>query len=67
VRSIAFPAISCGAYDYPIPAAALIAVTTVRAVISAGGCPSIEQVWFCAFTGDVWAAYETALAPVADE
>ena len=30
LKTIAFPAISCGAYDYPIPEAAQIAVKTTR-------------------------------------
>src|SRR5580698_3888795 len=33
VRTIAFPAISCGIYGYPIPDAAAIAVETVRDVL----------------------------------
>lgn len=35
VRTIAFPAISCGVYGYPIPEAASIAVGTVAAFLEA--------------------------------
>ena len=59
VRSIAFPAISCGIYGYPIPDAAIIAVRTVADFLAADG--SIQQVIFACFGQDVMAAYQTAL------
>ena len=60
VRSIAFPAISCGVYGYPIDAAAEIAVREVRRFVDAQ--PSIERVVFCCFGEDTFAAVERALA-----
>jgi O-acetyl-ADP-ribose deacetylase (regulator of RNase III) len=59
VRSIAFPAISCGIYGYPIPDAANIAVKTVADFLAAND--SIQQVIFACFGQDVMAAYQTAL------
>ena len=59
VRSIAFPAISCGIYGYPIPDAAIIAVRTVADFLAADD--SIQQVIFACFGQDVMAAYQTAL------
>jgi O-acetyl-ADP-ribose deacetylase len=59
VRSIAFPAISCGIYGYPIPDAAIIAVRTVADFLAADD--SIKQVIFACFGQDVMAAYQTAL------
>lgn len=53
IRSIAFPAISCGAYRYPLDAAALIAVQTVRAFQAAHEQPA--EVLVCC-TGDAVAA-----------
>ena len=60
VRSIAFPAISCGVYGYPLAVAARIAVPMVRAFIETHALP--ETVLFACFSEDVLAAYVQALA-----
>jgi O-acetyl-ADP-ribose deacetylase (regulator of RNase III) len=59
VRSIAFPAISCGIYGYPIPDAAGIAVRTVADFLAMDA--AIEQVILACFGRDVVAAYQDAL------
>lgn len=59
IRSVAFPAISCGVYGYPIPEAARIAVSTVREFLSAH--QGIELVRFVLFSGDVHAIFADAL------
>jgi O-acetyl-ADP-ribose deacetylase (regulator of RNase III) len=59
VRSIAFPAISCGIYGYPIPDAVRIAVRTVHDSLAQQD--AIEQVTFACFDQDVLAAYQRAL------
>ena len=58
-RSVAFPAISCGVYGYPIPDAARIAVETVRTFLSHRD--GIDTVRFVLFTDDVYAAFCDAL------
>jgi len=60
VRSIAFPAISCGIYGYPIEAATGIALREASAF--AAGQPPVDRVIFVAFGGDVYSAYERAMA-----
>ena len=60
VKSIAFPAISCGVYGYPIEAATEIAVREVSQFVA--GHPSIDRVIFACFGDDVFGAYERALA-----
>jgi len=59
VRTIAFPAISCGVYGYPIDAAADIAIGETRRVLADGD--DIDRVLFVAFGGDVRAALERSL------
>ena len=58
--SIAFPAISCGAYGFPLERAVPIAVNTVRAFERLG---ALERVVFCCASASVLQAYEAALAP----
>jgi len=62
LKSIAFPAISCGAYGYPLDLAAPIAVKTVR---SFERLDALEQVLFVCAQRDVLAAYERVLAAAA--
>jgi O-acetyl-ADP-ribose deacetylase len=59
VRTIAFPAISCGVYGYPIDAAAEIAVGETARVLD--GNESIDRVLFVAFGDDVRRALERSL------
>ncbi len=60
IKSIAFPAISCGVYGYPIPQAAQIAVTTTANFMATH--PGIETVYFVAFDKDIEQAYQMALS-----
>lgn len=48
IRSLAFPAISCGVYGYPIEEAARIALKTVAEYLQ--GHPEIEEVRFVLFS-----------------
>jgi len=60
VKTIAFPAISCGIYGYPLDEAAKIAVAETRRV--AREHPTIEEVLFVCFQSDCVEAYERAMA-----
>jgi O-acetyl-ADP-ribose deacetylase len=60
ICSIAFPAISCGIYGYPIGAACRIAVSETAKFVQTA--PSIERVLFTAFGADVYDGYEHALS-----
>jgi len=59
VKAMAFPAISCGVFGYPIPAAARIAVSETRAGLK--DMDEIERVVFACFTDEVFASYQTVL------
>jgi O-acetyl-ADP-ribose deacetylase (regulator of RNase III) len=59
IHTIAFPAISCGIYGYPVDEATRIAVEETSRFVDAH--PSIEQVIFVCFGADVCDAYERLL------
>jgi O-acetyl-ADP-ribose deacetylase (regulator of RNase III) len=59
IRTIAFPAISCGAYRYPIGDAARIAVETTRAFLQTDN--SISEVTFVVSTDEIADAYARLL------
>lgn len=62
VKAIAFPAISCGVYGYPVEDAARIAVKETASFLSAN--ESIEKVFLTCFGDDVYEAYRKALIAV---
>ena len=59
IKTIAFPAISCGAYGYPIPEAAEIAVKTTREFLAAND--KIDKVIFALWSDEIAAAYRQLL------
>lgn len=58
-KSVAFPAISCGVYGYPIPEAARIAMKTAAEFLKTH--QGVELVRFVLFTQDVCQVFEEAL------
>jgi len=62
VKTVAFPAVSCGVYGYPIPAAARIALETVKAFLETH--TGIERVRFVLFGPDTFHAFRAALEAV---
>jgi O-acetyl-ADP-ribose deacetylase (regulator of RNase III) len=65
LRSIAFPAISCGAYGFPIDRAARIAVGEMRAFL--GRNAELERLLVVSFTDDVYEAYRAVLQEMVPE
>jgi O-acetyl-ADP-ribose deacetylase (regulator of RNase III) len=59
IKTIAFPAISCGAYRYPISEAAQIAVMTTRKFLSKNN--KIDKVAFVVTNSEIFAAYQQIL------
>jgi O-acetyl-ADP-ribose deacetylase (regulator of RNase III) len=59
IRTIAFPAISCGVYRYPIAAAAEVAVGTTTEFLREND--SIAEVTFVVSSDDIYAAYQRLL------
>lgn len=64
LKSVAFPAISCGAYGYPVSEAARVAVTTAADFVRAH--EGIELVRFVLFNPYTRSVFEKALKEVAD-
>ncbi|HEU4385056.1 MAG TPA: O-acetyl-ADP-ribose deacetylase [Anaeromyxobacteraceae bacterium] len=61
-RRIAFPAISTGAYGFPLERATRIAVSEVEAAL--GRRPSVERAVFCCFASRDLAVYDRIAAEV---
>ena len=59
VKTIAFPAISCGAYGYPVEEAAQIALETTREFLPVSD--EIRKVIFVVWGEDVYGAYREAV------
>ena len=64
IRSLAFPAISCGVYGYPIDQAVDIACRESIAGLKAN--ESIEKVIFACFGQDIYAVYVTRLGQLSE-
>lgn len=60
LASLAFPAISCGVYGYPVVAATAIAVREVRTGMAASKV--VRSVQFVCFGDEVYEAYRAELA-----
>jgi O-acetyl-ADP-ribose deacetylase (regulator of RNase III) len=60
--SIAFPAISCGVYGYPIEQACRIAIDTVREFLTDNELP--ERVLFVLFSEEFFRIYRDYLSKV---
>jgi len=59
VRTIAFPAISCGVYGYPLRPAARIAVDAAHAFVA--NDDALDNIMFVCFNADIENAYRDAL------
>ena len=59
VRSIAFPAISCGIFGYPVDQAARIAIREVQTFLAKD--EHIDKVYLTCFGDEIYSAYRTAL------
>ena len=59
IASIAFPAISCGAYNFPAPEAVRIAVKEIHRFPANG---TLKEVTFACFSRDMLALHESELA-----
>lgn len=61
VKTISFPAISCGVYGYPIPDAAQIAIRTVKEFLETHPNCGITLVRFVMFGNDTYIPFSNAL------
>jgi O-acetyl-ADP-ribose deacetylase (regulator of RNase III) len=60
LRTIAFPAISCGVYGYPLRSAAQVAISTVREFAADPG--SVEKVYLVCFGEEMLEVYRSILS-----
>jgi O-acetyl-ADP-ribose deacetylase (regulator of RNase III) len=62
LRTLAFPAISCGVYGYPVEKAVEIAVRETRAELARS--LDVEKVIFACFGDEVFRAYQRAVGGI---
>lgn len=65
IRSVALPAISCGAFGYPLERAAGIALNEIRAFLECN--QEVEKVVVVCYTPDVYDAYREVLQELVPE
>jgi len=65
LHTVAFPAISTGAYDFPLERATRIAVTEVKKFLAAE--TSVEEVIFVCFGAATYGVYREVLSATQDE
>jgi O-acetyl-ADP-ribose deacetylase (regulator of RNase III) len=65
VRSIAFPAISCGIFGYPVEQAARVAIGEVQRFLATG--EGIEKVYLTCFGNAIYSAYQRVLRELAGD
>lgn len=63
LRSVSFPAISCGAYGYPLDRAASIALSTIRSCLERN--KEVDRVHVVCFGDEVYEAYWAILSEMA--
>jgi O-acetyl-ADP-ribose deacetylase (regulator of RNase III) len=61
-RTVAFPAISCGAFGYPIGSASRVAISTISRFLETKS--SVEKVFLCCFADGVHEAYLGAMKDI---
>ncbi len=59
LKTVAFPAISCGVYGYPREQAAVVAVRTVAETLAE--CPEITKVYLVAYDQEMCEIYEALI------
>jgi O-acetyl-ADP-ribose deacetylase len=64
IKTIAFPAISCGIYGYPIDQAAIIALSTVAEFLRSVEGAAIDGVSFVCFNDEIYDAYVEAFGMI---
>jgi O-acetyl-ADP-ribose deacetylase (regulator of RNase III) len=62
IRSIAFPAISCGVYGYPIHEAARIAISEIGNFLKSNNTP--DKIYLVCFGEQILTAYQQAFAEI---
>ena len=64
LKTVAFPAISCGVYGYPPEKACVIAVDTVKEFLQQDDC--LEKVLFVVFADEIYRLYQDYLSAVSN-